>query len=78
MRIEASSEDEDVLVTAFDDGGKTVLVVVNKSAEAKKATVPADKNMLVAVTDKDNNLSEKTVDSGEVILTPRSVTTLVW
>lgn len=78
VRIEASSEDEDVLVTAFDDGGKTVLVVVNKSAEAKKATVPADKNMLVAVTDKDNNLSEKTVDSGEVILTPRSVTTLVW
>ncbi|MBR0535511.1 MAG: glycoside hydrolase family 30 protein [Clostridia bacterium] len=78
VRIEACSEDEDVLVTAFEDKGKTVLVVVNKSTLEKKVTVPADKCVLVAVTDNDNNLSERTVESGEVLLTPRSVTTLVW
>ena len=76
-RIEASSDDEDVLVTAFKNDNHTVLVIVNNSCEEKSLSLPEAKELLISVTDKDSNLKESVIDSKDVTITPRSVTTVV-
>ena len=56
---------------------KTYLILVNNSDKEKAFVMPSDG--LVAVTDKDNNLTEKTVNTNEKIaITPESVTTFVF
>lgn len=76
-RIEAVSDDEDVMTVAFAKDGKTFLIVANNSDVEKDFTVPCES--LVAVTDKDNDLTEKTAQAKEkVAITPQSVTTFVF
>ena len=77
-RIDASVDDEDVLITAFKDEEKITLVIVNKSETEKPVTVPCCKKFLVAVTDKNNDLSETECEGDSLVLNPRSVTTVVW
>ena len=77
-RIEASTDDNDLLLTAFENDGKVTLIVVNKSQKEKTISIPTDKTVLVSVTDKDNNLTETESETNNIILTPRSVTTIVW
>jgi hypothetical protein len=76
-RIEASTDDKDVLVTAFKTDEETVLVLVNNSAEEKQFSLPEKKEILVSLTDKDSNLKESVIGSEDVRLTPKSVTTVV-
>lgn len=76
-RIEASTDDKDVLVTAFKTDEETVLVLVNNSAEEKQFSLPEKKEILVSLTDKDSNLKESVIESEDVRLTPKSVTTVV-
>lgn len=77
-RIEASTDDNDLLLTAFENDGKVTLIVVNKSQKEKTISIPTDKTVLVSVTDKDNNLTETESETNSVTLTSRSVTTIVW
>ncbi len=77
-RIEISSTDADVLPVAFKNGNEITAVIINKSEEEKNFSLPTDKDVLVSVTDKEHNLSESMVNPGNIVLSPRSVTTLVW
>ncbi len=76
-RIKAECDDKDIMLIAFEKDGKTVLITANPSKEEKQYTVP--QNALVALTDKDNNLTEKKVSANETFtITPESVTTFVF
>lgn len=76
-RIEATCDDPDVMTIAFYKDGKTVLILVNPTAQEKEFISPSD--ALVAVTDKDNDLTEKNIRKNEkIILAPESVTTFVF
>jgi O-glycosyl hydrolase len=77
-RIEASCGDSDILLTAFKQGEQVVLVAVNIASNEKQIEIPAKGEILVAVTDENNDLSEKKINSQNIVLTPRSVTTIVW
>ena len=76
-RIEAVTDDKDVLVTAFKTAEETVLVVINNSNSEKQFSLPQAKEIMISVTDKDSNLKESTVGCEDIKLTARSVTTVV-
>ena len=77
-RIEAMTDDENVLVTAFKNVGEIVLVLVNNSAEEKSFSLPwCNKEILISVTDENSNLKESTLSAENILLTPKSVTTVV-
>ena len=76
-RIEALTDDKDVLVTAFKNCDEIILILANKSHEKKSLSLPEGKEYLMAVTDKDNDLKEFALSSPEVTLSPKSVTTVV-
>ncbi len=76
-RIEVYCDDSDVKVIAFRKDNKTVLITANFSKSEKEYTIPV--SALVAVTDKDNNLTEKQASENEkFILSGESVTTFVF
>lgn len=76
-RIEATTDDKDVLVTAFKRDEKITLVIVNNSDNEKLFSLPEEKEILISVTDKDNNLKESVTNKRDITLTPKSVTTVV-
>ena len=76
-RIEAQTDDENVLVTAFKNESETVLVFINNSNEEKAFSLPYGKEFLVSVTDENNNLNESVTESKDINLTSKSVTTVV-
>lgn len=76
-RIEVSSDDRDVLVVAFKKDTETVIILINNSENEKLATLPVEKELLVAVTDKVSNLTETKIKSKNIRITPKSVTTVV-
>ena len=76
-RIEAETDDENVLAAAFKNESEIVVVFINKSDEEKAVTLPLGKEYLISVTDKNNNLQESVTEAKEIILTPESVTTVV-
>ena len=76
-RIEADVNDEDILVTAFKNKEEITLVFVNESKTEKGIELPPYNDILLSVTDKDNNLAESKLTSNEIRLTPKSVTTVV-
>ena len=87
VRIEASSSDKLVQVTAFQNGAKYSFVVLNNSTEAKKITLEIKNATLPQVilgeTSFGNqrwatvkNLTAKTSKSFSVILEPNSVTSI--
>lgn len=76
-RIEAECDDKDIMLIAFEKDNKTVLITANFSEKEKAFVMPCDG--LVSVTDKDHNLTEKSVSANEKIaITPQSVTTFVF
>ncbi len=76
VRFEAESDDPSVTVLGFKKDGATYFVIVNFSKEKKK--ISFDKASLLAVTDKDSDLREYSVDADkEAVITPESVTTVV-
>ena len=76
-RIEARSDDSDVLVTAFRQGNETVLVVINDSDEKKCVSLPTKNEVLLSVTDHNHSLSESKVSPKDIKISPKSVTTMV-
>ena len=76
-RIEATCNDKDIMLIAFENGLKTVLITVNPTKETKQYTLPCD--ALIAVTDSENSLAERTAKANETVtLTAESVTTFVF
>ena len=76
-RIEAKTDDENVLVTAFKNDREIVLVFINNSNDDKAFSLPFGNEFLVSVTDESNNLKECVTESSALHLTPKSVTTVV-
>lgn len=76
-RIETATDDASVLVTAFKNEDETVLVFINNSDEIKAFSLPYGKELLVSVTDENNNLNESVTEFSDIKLTPKSVTTVV-
>ena len=76
-RIEARTDDENVLVTAFKNESEAVLVFINNSGDEKELSLPCGNEFLVSVTDENNNLKESVAEGKDIRLTPKSVTTVV-
>lgn len=78
VRVDAVCEDKELMLLAFEKDNKTVLIVINPSENKKNITLPTSGKVLAAVTDNNNDLTEKEYSNGNVDLTPKSVTTLVF
>lgn len=77
IRFEAVSDDSEVMTLGFKKDEKTVLIIINPSANEKSLTLP--ENSLVAVTDKSANLAEYSAEkNSDITITPSSVTTIVF
>ncbi len=77
-RIEARADDPELLLTCFEKDGKKTLIAVNLSDCEKSMDIPCDDTIFCAVTDENNNLAEKTIKGNSIIITPKSVTTVMW
>ena len=76
-RVEAVCDDDDIMLVAFENEEKTVLVIVNPTNKEKKYTLP--RNAVTAVTNNEKNLEESNVYANKSIaITPESVTTVVF
>ena len=76
-RVEAACDDDDIMLVAFENEVKTVLVIVNPTNKEKNYTLPSD--AVTAVTNDEKNLEESNVCANESIaITPESVTTVVF
>ena len=78
VRIATACDDKDLLCLAFDGGEKITLIVINPSKSKKEITLPAKGEVLFAVTDKDNDLTEKILCGNETEITAESVNTFVF
>ena len=77
-RIAVSSDDKELQLLAFEKDDKTVVIAINNTKNEKSVTIPDAKGAVtVAVTDKDNDLCEKTADN-HITLSPESVTTIIF
>ncbi len=77
-RIDASCEDNELLLTAFKKDGKVTLVAVNLSEGEKKVEIPEADMLFISVTDENNDLCENKIQGNKITLSPKSVTTLIW
>ena len=76
-RIETRCDDKDLKLLAFTKDSKTVVIAVNDKAVSKTVSLPSE-TVITAVTDKDNDLCEKTLSGKNLTLTPESVTTIIF
>lgn len=77
VRFNIKTDDGDIMALGFEKDGKTVIILINPTENEKSFS--AAENSLVAVTDKESNLREYTVNKGsDVKITPCSVTTIVF
>jgi len=76
-RIEVSSDDKNVLMVAFKKDDETVIILINNTEDEKEFSLPFEKDVLISVTDKNSNLKETKVNSKNISITPKSVTTVV-
>lgn len=75
-RVEVNCDDDDIMLVAFENEEKTVLVIVNPTKKEKNYTLPRD--AIMAVTNNQKNLEESNACANESIaITPESVTTVV-
>lgn len=78
VRVDAECDDKDLMLLAFAKDGKTVLIAINQTGDKKKITVPAKGAVIMAVTDDNNDLTEKTLTDEDIEISARSVNTLVF
>ncbi len=76
-RIEATTDDEDVLAVAFKKENETVIILINNAENEKEFSLPFENDVLVVVTDKNHDLNETKRSSKNIQITPKSVTTVV-
>lgn len=76
-RIEAECDDGDIMLVAFENEEKSVVIILNPTNKEKSFVLPCD--AVTAVTDNNQNLEERKVCANEIIvITPESVTTVVF
>lgn len=78
VRIKAECDDKDLLILAFRKDESNIIIVINPADSVKTVTVPTNSNVLMSVTDEDNNLSEIEVDPDSVKISPKSVNTIIF
>ena len=78
VRVDIECTDSDLMLLAFACGNKTTVIAINPAKESKKISLPAVGSVTMAVTDKDNDLTEKTFDGADAVLSPESVNTFVF
>lgn len=76
-RIEAKCSDSSLYLLAFEKDNKITLIVINDNDDERLISVDAVGDITVAVTDKDNDLYEYKTDSKDIVITAKSVTTIV-
>lgn len=77
-RIEAVSEDKDLLVLAFEKDNQITMIIINTSDSKKSVSLPFDGNIKKVVTDSENNLTEDITNASNIIINPESVNTLIF
>ena len=78
-RVEAFTDDKDIKTVAFTGDGRTVQIFINHTNENKRLDNTFGKKVLTALTDKDNDLTERELTENEEITLPaRSVLTIVY
>lgn len=76
-RIEAECDDGDIMLVAFENEEKSVVIILNPTNKEKSFVLPCD--AVTAVTDNNKNLEEREFCANEIIvITPESVTTVVF
>ena len=83
IQVESTSDDKDVLVTAFKhpEESRFTIVLINKSEESREVVLDWSNHpgeFTVYRTSETENCIESTSASDGIILGPASVTTLVW
>ena len=76
VRFEAGVDDSALRILGFKKDDSVILIAINETQAEKELTVPVDS--LIAVTDKKDDLREYKAENGREIITPRSVTTVVF
>lgn len=78
-RVEISCDDKELKLLAFTKNEKTIVIAINDTKKEKSISLPeTDRDVMAVVTDCNNNLAEKTVIAHNIILTPESVTTIIF
>lgn len=78
-RIDISCDDKELKLLAFTKEEKTIIIAINDTKTEKSITLPENNDeFFVAVTDNENDLCEKTVNTQNINLTPESVTTIIF
>lgn len=80
-RIGVECADKELKILAFEKDGRTVFVVINDTDKEKKASFPSaeGKKILSVVTDDNYDLAERECDdSGDITITPESVSTFIF
>ncbi len=77
-RIDASCDDKEILLTAFEKNGRITLIAANLSGAEKDIQIPDAESLFISVTDENSELSEDTIEGNFVTLNPKSVTTIIW
>ncbi len=76
-RFEVESDDSEIMLLGFKKDNKTVVIIINPTSNIKRYEL--EKDALIAVTDKDNNLEESKLSALNTLnITPESVTTIVF
>ncbi len=78
VRIHSECEDKNLMLLAFNSNNKTVLIAINPDDSVKSITVPAKGEILMAVTDENNDLTEKILSSNDIQISAKSVNTFVF
>lgn len=83
-RMEASTTEKDLLISAFkDEGNRSVIIVVNPSGEnkvvalKKSNTVSKDAEVNIFTTDSNNNLKKGTASINHVVIPAKAVVTVI-
>ena len=78
-RVFVSCADSKILPLAFVKGEKTVLILINESSESKPVSFDScSQKALLAVTDEQHDLEESEISSDSIVLSPRSVNTVIF
>lgn len=78
VRISAHSECKDLLALAFKKDSEIVVIIINLSDSVKKITLPAKGDVIHAVTDKNNDLTQTVIKGDDISVNPRSVNTFCY
>ncbi len=76
-RIEAVCDDNELKILAFEKNGETVIIIINETEKEKILSLPDfNDSVKLIITDKDNDLAERTVKNINIKIPAKSVNTV--